>query len=176
MTRYNILITTVSRIFYLQTGLLICLGLANGHRGKAHPVKNTLAILCASLCLLLFNSSAIAQSVTVPVQLAATVTIPAPVQTNYYFINPNLLPIVTLTNNVIDPAIGVRQFRLVIAPTAFLTAAFQTNSYVSFYWANPQKQAITWPTNIFWLGPPPTNEVRGAVFLELLNGEIWGSR
>lgn len=62
-----------------------------------------------ALIFLVCHPSQAQQTQTVTAPLTISFPIPVPIQTNYYFINPNSLPIVRLTNNVIDPVIGVRQ-------------------------------------------------------------------
>jgi hypothetical protein len=100
---------------------------------------------------------------------------PVPVQTNYYWINPNSLPIVRLTNNVIDPAKGVRLEAFITSAAVFSLAPFPTNSYATLYVVNPGKLALFWPTNLVWFTAIPTNETRRILFFEAVEGEIWVS-
>lgn len=87
--------------------------------------------------------------------------------------------IVILSDNVINPDLGVRLQRNFSIPAAFTFGSFKTNSYTTFYWRNPNRQRIAWPPGIVWLnGLPPTNQVRGAVLFEFMpsEGSIWATQ
>lgn len=87
--------------------------------------------------------------------------------------------IVILSDNVINPNLGTRLQRNFAIPTSFTFGSFQTNSYTTFYWRNPNRQLITWPPGIVWLnGLPPTNQVRGAVLFEHMpsEGTVWATQ
>lgn len=87
--------------------------------------------------------------------------------------------IVVLNDNVINPDLGTRLQRNFSVPATFSFGSFATNSYTTFYWRNPNRQRITWPSGIVWLnGLPPTNQVRGAVLFEHISSEgtIWATQ
>lgn len=83
--------------------------------------------------------------------------------------------IVTLPNNVINPKLGTRLLKIITGPTTFTTANFGNDTFTTLYFKNPSKFQITWPTGTWWLGQMPTNQARGAVLFENINGELWAT-
>jgi hypothetical protein len=83
--------------------------------------------------------------------------------------------LVTITNNVIDPKLGIRLFRIISSPSVFTTSNFSPSSFTTLYYSNPSKFKLVWPTGTWWLGPMPTNQARGAVLFENVNGELWAT-
>ncbi len=145
------------------------------------------AFQCFSVCFLLLCAPLIASAQTtrrVPVQMvngAFVVDVPVIVQTNIVNNTTNIVskpaPLMRLSSNVIDATIGTRLIRFVNSPSEFSTSNFADGIYTTFYWVNPGKFRLTFPDNWVWLnGVAPTNQPRGALLLESVNGEIWATQ
>lgn len=117
-----------------------------------------------SICVLLLSLAANGQSLKLPLYVDVPIVSKSSA----------LIPI---TTDSIDPLMGLRLIRFVSGPAHFTLTNFVNDAYTTLYYVNPNGLSLNFPTNIVWLnGPAPTNQVRGAILLESINGEIWATQ
>jgi hypothetical protein len=135
------------------------------------------------------NGTIIINNITTNVYLTITTNVDVTVldqriTTNTYVTNITFITqittnastdIVTLQDNVINPKLGIRLLKNITGATTFTTSNFSPSMFTTLYFRNPSKFQITWPTGIWWLGPMPTNQVRGAVLFEVIGSELWAT-
>lgn len=81
--------------------------------------------------------------------------------------------LVPMTDDIIDPRKGSRLLKLITGPTTFTTSSFAQDAITTLYFINPQRHMMTFPPQAVWMGGVVTNQVRGAILIENVVGQLW---
>ncbi len=102
--------------------------------------------------------------------------------TNVFVTNVTITPDATLTplvGTVIDPALGQRLVKTVVAPVTLSLAPFAGTNWTTLYVQNPANLAVTWPSTNrvrYPHGVPNSTNSFSAVLFENINGEYIGTQ
>lgn len=141
-------------------------------------MKTILSIL---LLVLALGAQAQTQTIRVPLNISVDIPLPASTNnvttiTNNYFVTVTnaSTALVPLPTDAVDAKLGIRLIRFVSAPPTFTFTNFGPSAFTTLYWSNPAGFKLNFPTDsVWWLGPMPTNQLRGAVLIEAVGNEYW---